>query len=376
MTRVLKQQINRPARQPVHRGYLRWLALALLAAIVTIGVHSFPATAQSQPITQATITEILQGNQVYIQNRLARVRDLARSGEQVRTGQARASLRFNTGAIGRLGNNAVLTIGRQCFQLQQGQILVNGAANGCTRSSIAGVRGTMYVLEVDDRQQEFFTVLEGQVSLTQRTPSLFPPGQPSVSTPVVLNPGQRVSISDRGVVGTVQTLTRSEFDQVLGSRLFQDFQDPLPGVDKLRQSYQQLYPGVPFPLDAQGQSWGSTVQLSRVSNRGQPAIALQLTITNKPKTTYANAVYQLYARKGNVWVPVYSNLGARLLPNAPGAIVPAPEIIPISALRLEQLGLTPQTAVLRGVVLLRYDLPNGRRDQVLALETTKSYRDL
>jgi hypothetical protein len=363
----------------IHLRAIRWGILALLSLIVTIALHGLPAAAQSRDITQATITEILQGNQVYIQNRLAQVRDLARSGEQVRTRQARVSLRFNTGAIGRLGTNAVLTVGSQCFQLQQGQILVNGAANGCTRSSVAGVRGTIYLLEVDDQQQERFTVLEGQVSLTRRVGANFPPGSRSAASPVLLAAGRRVTISDRGVVGQVQSLTRSEFDQVLGSAVFQDFRDPLPGINALRESYRQLYPGTVFPLDNNRddqQGWDSTVRLSRLASQGQAAIALQLIIRNKPKTTYANAVYQIYARQGSSWVPVYSNLGARLVSNAPGAITLPPEVIPLSSLRLEQLGLDPRTAILRGVVLLRYDLPTGERDQKLALETMTSDRNL
>jgi len=367
MVRSLRQLVRM-----IPRRAIQWIVLATLSFMVAIGIHGLPVAAQSRAITQATITEILQGNQVYIQNRLAQVRDLARSGEQVRTGQARISLRFNTGAVGRLGANTVLTVGSQCLQLQQGQILVNGVANGCTRNHVAGVRGTMYLLEVDEQQQEHFTVLEGQVSLTQRD-------RPTAQ-PVLLDSGRRVIISDRGIVGQVQSLSRSEFDQILTSNVFQDFRDPLPGINALRQSYQQLYPGTVFPLGDDGanglQWWNSTVRLSRTTSQGQSAIALQLTIHNKPRTTYANAVYQMYARKGNGWIPVYSNLGARLLSNAPGLVTVPPEIVPLKALRLEQLGFNPQTVILRGVVLLRYDLPNGERDQKLALETVVPGLDL
>ncbi|MCS6811962.1 MAG: FecR family protein [Cyanobacteria bacterium] len=347
-----------------------WLAVAVCSCLLTIGLHSLPAFAQSRTITQATITEILQSNQVYIQNRLAQVRDIARSGERIRTGQARASLRFNTGAIGRLGTNAVLTVGNQCVHVQQGQVLVNGAANACTRNYIAGVRGTLYLIDVDEQQHERFTVLEGQVNLTRRDRPTAPP--------VILTPGRRVTINNRGIPGQVQSLTQQEFNQILNSDLFQSFQEPLPGFNALKQSYNQLFPGTVFPLD-QGkgaQHWSGTVNLLRVSSQGRPAIALQLTIRNKPQTTYANAVYQIYARKDNRWIPVYSNVGARLLPSSPGAVTPPPEVIPLVALRLDQLGLTPQATLLRGVVLLRYDLPNGARDQRLILETTQSYRDL
>lgn len=353
-----------------HGRAVGWLAVAICSCLLAIGLHSLPVFAQSRPITQATITEILQSNQVYIQNRLAQVRDIARSGERIRTGQARVSLRFNTGAIGRLGTNAVLTVGNQCVQVQQGQVLVNGAANTCTRNYIAGVRGTLYLIDVDEQQQERFTVLEGQVNLTRRDRPTAPP--------VILTPGRRVTIDNRGIPGQVQSLTQQEFNQILDSNLFQNFQEPLPGFNALKQAYNQLFPGTVFPLD-QGnndQRWNSTVNLLRVSRQGQPAIALQLTIRNKPQTIYANAVYQVYARKDNGWISVYSNVGARLLPSSPGAVTPPPEIIPLAALRLDQLGLNPQTTLLRGVVILRYDLPNGARDQRLTVETTRFYRDL
>ncbi|MFN7858341.1 MAG: hypothetical protein ACK5P2_01210, partial [Pseudanabaena sp.] len=79
-----------------------------------------PVSAQS---TQATVQEILDGNQVFIQNQQAYVNDVARANQQVRTGNSRTALLFNTGAVARLSANSVLSIG-QCAQLSRGTILV------------------------------------------------------------------------------------------------------------------------------------------------------------------------------------------------------------------------------------------------------------
>ena len=52
--------------------------------------------------TQATVQEILDGNQVFIQNRQASLNDVAQQQQQVRTGNSRTALLFNTGAVARL----------------------------------------------------------------------------------------------------------------------------------------------------------------------------------------------------------------------------------------------------------------------------------
>ena len=41
-----------------------------------------------------------------------------------------------------------MQLGSSCYQLTQGQILVSGKQDGCTRSARLSVRGTNYVLEV------------------------------------------------------------------------------------------------------------------------------------------------------------------------------------------------------------------------------------
>jgi hypothetical protein len=134
--------------------------------------------AQGQGITAATITEILDSNQVYIQNQRAQVNSVAQQSQRVSTQAARASLRFNTGAVARLAPNSSLVIG-QCAQINRGTMLVNGTLNGCSTSTVAGVRGTIYTLEVMETGQTVIRVFEGQVVVEPNpNPNLEPPVLP------------------------------------------------------------------------------------------------------------------------------------------------------------------------------------------------------
>lgn len=128
--------------------------------------------AQAQATAAATVTEILDSDQVYIQNRAARVNSVAQQRQQVRTQAARASLRFNTGAVARLAHNSSLVVG-QCAQLNRGTLLVNGNLNGCSTSTVAGVRGTIYTIEVTEAGETIIQVFEGEV-VVQRNPNPIP----------------------------------------------------------------------------------------------------------------------------------------------------------------------------------------------------------
>ena len=138
-----------------------------------------PASAQ---VTQATVQEILDGNQVFIQNQQASINDVARQQQQVRTGNSRTALLFNTGAVARLSANSVLSIG-QCARLTRGTILVNGAVNACSSSITTGVRGTTYLLEVDESGNQQVKVLEGEVIVKRNTNPIIDEGdRPTTET--------------------------------------------------------------------------------------------------------------------------------------------------------------------------------------------------
>ncbi|MBW4463122.1 MAG: FecR domain-containing protein [Nodosilinea sp. WJT8-NPBG4] len=133
------------------------------AALVGSSLLAIPGQrAQGQSISAATVTEILDSNQVYIQNRAAQVNSVVQQRQQVRTRDARASLRFNNGAVARLAHNSSLVVG-QCAQLTRGTLLVNGNLNGCSTSVVAGVRGTIYTIEVTETGETIVQVFEGEV---------------------------------------------------------------------------------------------------------------------------------------------------------------------------------------------------------------------
>ncbi|NEQ97967.1 MAG: FecR domain-containing protein [Cyanothece sp. SIO2G6] len=223
---------------------------------------SLPAAQAQTPINQATITEILDGTEVFIQDSQAQVGDQATFGQRVSTGNARTQLRFNTDAVGRLSTNSVLTIG-QCAELSQGSVLVNGAINGCTTSIVAGVRGTTYIVTIDEAGEESVTVLEGEVSLQRQfSPDSSSPDPASpapsfsdstsdapdtISEPVTLTAGQTVAVSETGPFGIVETLDVADFRRLIEGVLFTGFTEELPGMAAIRQSFDNLYPGASFP---------------------------------------------------------------------------------------------------------------------------------
>jgi hypothetical protein len=247
-----------------HQHKIRVLLLIFLSAACCAGLwQRSPAIATQSPINRAEIMQILDSAEVYIQNKQAKVKDSANKGQRVRTADARAQLQFNTGAIGRLAHNSVLTVG-QCARLQKGSLLVNGAMNGCTSSVVAGVRGTTYVLEVNETGEANIKVLEGEVTLTRQTetmpeeeateaPAAAPKQLPTEDmNPVVLKEGEQVNVSPTGVPGAIDRISQDEFTRLLAGSLFNGFTIPLPGISKIQSSFQRLFPGVPFPISVPG----------------------------------------------------------------------------------------------------------------------------
>jgi hypothetical protein len=268
-----------------------------------------PVSAQS---TQASVQEILDGNQVFIQNQRASLNDVARQQQQVRTGNSRTALLFNSGAVARLSANSVLKIG-QCAQLKRGTILINGAVNACSSRITTGVRGTTYLLEVDESGNQLVKVLEGEVVVKRnsthlideddkpatgkptntdntkplRAPSSpkvkqfnqrFPQNNPQQSRPleplnvepasdkpvlkvepsspsqtkqpdeVVLKAGEKVEVDTQGALGIILQLTENEFVGLLKGNLFQGFTKQIPGIEKVRAVFNGLFPGGDFPI--------------------------------------------------------------------------------------------------------------------------------
>lgn len=274
-------------------GFLMGLCISAIAA-----PQIAPASAQ---VTQATVQEILDGNQVFIQNKQASLRDVARRQQQVRTGNSRTALLFNNGAVARLSKNAVLRIG-DCARLSRGTILVNGAVNACSASITTGVRGTTYVLEINEAGNQEVKVLEGTVVVKRNAVPTFEEedldiddneldddanllmpispldqiDQKSPNSPrnapkakdfdddlmldqdletetqdedeVVLQAGEKVEVDRQGEVGLIEKLTADEFVSLLQGNLFQGFSSQIPGIDNVRSAFSNLFPNVNFPI--------------------------------------------------------------------------------------------------------------------------------
>jgi len=193
-----------------------------LCLVLALGLYRLPSVAQQ--VTQATLIEVLDSDQVFIQNSKARKGSVARSGQQVRTGQARAGLRFNNNAVLRLGKNSSLIVGSQCVRLQGGRVVVAGA-RGCVGSVVAVTRGTIYALEKDEAGQGQIKVLEGEVEVSNL--------DNAEVEPVVLSQGQKVGVSLRGVLSAIAQITQAELEEILSGELFEGFQVPLPDQEKL-----------------------------------------------------------------------------------------------------------------------------------------------
>lgn len=276
-----------------------WLSAVLLGSSVWLG--SSPAIAAEQ----ATIVEILDSNQVFINNRQVPVNSRANQNQLVRTGAARTQLRFSDQAIGRLGQQSAIKIGSRCFQISRGQILISGPQDGCTKSARLSVRGTNYIVEVETDGATKISVLEGEVAVTTfqnvpesnatvadpsleteftepgdptqtlpggapdaqipapelpagdapltTDPTLVEPGDPIETIPasqgetVILQAGQQLRLSPEGILLTILQLTAGDFAGFLQGQLFTGYQEPIPGLSSILNQYQILFPGVSLP---------------------------------------------------------------------------------------------------------------------------------
>ncbi|HAG84075.1 MAG TPA: hypothetical protein DCL61_23710 [Cyanobacteria bacterium UBA12227] len=266
----------------IHHSFYFLVSLFL---VVAISLSNLPSIAQQ--VTRATIIEILDSDQVFIQNTKAKKNDVAQLEQQVRTAQARAGLQFNNNAAIRLGRNSSVIVGSQCVQLRGGQAVIAGGVRGCIGSVIAITRGTIYTLEVDDQGEGKIQVLEGEVEISDLE-------NPDFQL-LRLSAGQRVVISPSGQVGAITPMSEAEVEATLTGQLFQGFEIPIPGNDQLpdvRESNAQegfteaflseAVGGMSDPLSGSGvrsslssNTSGSEVRSSLSSNTiGEPTPAL------------------------------------------------------------------------------------------------------
>lgn len=217
---------------------LRQAALLSLAAGAGLALAPAPARANEK----ATVREILDGKELYIDERQAQVKQTAITPQEISTRNSRAQLGFASGAAGRLNRFSQLRLGSTCFLLSKGQVLVSGPQSGCTRSSRLSVRGTNYVLQVDDDGTTELSVLEGAVEV-----ETLQDGAPTGAAPTTVNAGERLRLSPAGVVLALLRLTSGDYGSLLNGPLFTGFTTPLPAIGSLESYIRSYVPGVSLP---------------------------------------------------------------------------------------------------------------------------------
>jgi hypothetical protein len=216
-------------------GFTGWSLLGWSIPLISPG----PALAAESAVVQ----EILDGKELYIEQKQAKVQQTARSPEQLSTRNSRGQILFNSGAVGRMNKFSQLRLGSRCFLVDRGQVLVSGKQNGCTRSARLSVRGTNYLIEVNEAGESDISVLEGTVEVEPLRA-----GEPTGAPPSILEAGQRLRLSPLGAVLALLKLEAGDYERLLGGDLFQGFQVPLPGFEALESHLRSRFPGINLPV--------------------------------------------------------------------------------------------------------------------------------
>ncbi len=218
------------------------LATSPLAVALLIGGASLLLPQPGRAAESATVVEILDGNQLYINDRQAKVKARASAPELVSTRDSRGQLAFSSGAAGRLNRFSLLRLGSSCFLVEKGQILVSGKQNGCTRSARLSVRGTNYVVDVQEDGTSEVSVLEGSVEVEPLRD-----GQPTGAPATTVEAGNKLRLSPVGVVLALLRLSSADYASLLSGPLFSGFTTQLPGFASLESYIRSSVPGVTLP---------------------------------------------------------------------------------------------------------------------------------
>ena len=217
-------------------------AVALLLGAPAALAGAKPALKTVPASASATVQQILDGNELYIDTHQARVRQQARPPQLISTGNSRGQLGFSSGAVGRLNRESQLRLGSRCFLLDQGEVLISGKQAGCTRSVRLSVRGTNYVLGLNAAGETALSVLEGDVGL-----QLLRDGAPTDAAISNVVSGQRLELSPTGEVLLLSRLQADDYAALLQGPLFTGFAGPLPeqaGLDRyLKDTHPNLTRG-------------------------------------------------------------------------------------------------------------------------------------
>ena len=221
-------------------GLERFSLAGLAGALLLTLLPPLPARSAER----AVIQEILDGDQLFVDGRKARVNQQATAPDDVSTKASRGALAFRAGAVGRINRFSRMRLGQSCFLLESGQVLVSGKAAGCTRSARLSVRGTNYLLEVDEQGESQLSVLEGTVEVEP-----LKDGIPTGSGPTTVQAGQKLRLSAQGVILAVLGLSSGDYDAILRGPLFDGFRLPLPNYGSLESYLRRYQPSVSLPVN-------------------------------------------------------------------------------------------------------------------------------
>lgn len=126
--------------------------------------------------------------------------------------------------------------------MEKGQILVSGKQNGCTRSARLSVRGTNYVIDVQEDGSAEIAVLEGTVEVEPLRDGE-PTGEPATSVMA----GNKLRLSPLGAVVALLRLSASDYTGILNGPLFSGYTSQLPGFAALESYIRSTVPGVTLP---------------------------------------------------------------------------------------------------------------------------------
>ena len=234
-------------------------ARSLGPLLLLCGLCAWPHAAAARPPAaagqeRATIQQILDGTELYIDARQARVKQQAKPPQVISTGNSRGQLGFASGAVGRINRDSELKLGSRCFLLDCGEVLISGKQSGCTRSARLSVHGTNYVLGLNAAGETILSVLEGSIGLEPLRD-----GQPVAAELSLVNGGQRLELSPQGQVLSLSRLQADDITALLAGPLFAGFTTPLTDQERLNRFLQQAYPEVQRSKPSAGRQDADTV---------------------------------------------------------------------------------------------------------------------
>jgi hypothetical protein len=231
------------AKVPAATLRKRTSAIATSILLLTLEFSAgLPAgVAQTTKSSKATVREILDRQELFINRRRAKVKDTAQQPESLKTLKCRAQLAFADGAGGRMIKESTIRLG-DCLFISQGSVLVSGPMCACSQSVKVCSANTNYIFEVIDGGDAAVTSLEGTLDV-QFLESDLPPSGPGM----VVNSGQRLRVyQDQGFT-TIINLTADNYARIIEGPFFKGFRERLPNQGALEDYLNEHVPGVSLP---------------------------------------------------------------------------------------------------------------------------------